>query len=113
MAVGPKIGMKLMSMLIGIPVGILTKKVVERTWVAARPQEPPRKPADPRTGWGDAIGWAALSAAGVVAAEMITRRSAEATYRKVIGSEPPPPKPTKAEKKLAQAAEKAGVTEET
>lgn len=112
MGVGPKIGMKLMSIAISIPVGIVTKKVVQRTWVAARPADPARKPSDPDVHWADAIGWAALSAAGVVAAELLTRRGAESAWRTITGSEPPPPKPTKAQKKLEKAAEKAGVTDD-
>src|ERR1700710_2411922 len=100
MGVGPKIGMKAMSLAIGIPVGILTKRVVEGAWVAARPEAPPRKPSDPDVRWIDAMGWAALSAAGIVAAELVTRRSAEEIWRRVTGTEPPPPKPSKAAKKL-------------
>ncbi|MDT5222089.1 MAG: hypothetical protein QOF15_4194, partial [Mycobacterium sp.] len=47
MAVGAKVGMKLISVVIGIPVGIASKKAVERAWLAARPQDPPRKPSEP------------------------------------------------------------------
>jgi hypothetical protein len=53
-----------------------------------------------------------MSAAGVVVADLVTRRSAEATYRAVTGNEPPPPKPSKAEKKAVKSRQKAGVTNE-
>jgi hypothetical protein len=53
------------------------------------------------------MGWAALTAAGGVAAKLATRRGAEASYRALTGLEPPPPPPTKAEKKLAKARKKA------
>ena len=95
MAVAGKVGLKLMTALIGIPVGIVTKKVVERAWHTARPGDPPRKPAEPEVRWSDAIGWAALSAVGVVIADLVTRRSAEASYRAITGSQPPAPKPAK------------------
>ncbi|MDT4916608.1 MAG: hypothetical protein QOH89_1308 [Pseudonocardiales bacterium] len=89
MAVGAKVGMKLISVVIGIPVGIASKKAVERAWLAARPQDPPRKPSEPDVRWTDALGWAALSAAGVVVAQLITQSSAKATFKAITGSEPP------------------------
>lgn len=98
-----KIGMKITTILVGIPVGVATKKAVERTWATVRSEETPRKPNERGVRWGDAISWAALSAAGVVAADLITRRSAEMIYRAVMGVEPPPPKPSKAQKKLEAA----------
>jgi hypothetical protein len=99
MAVGGKIGLKAMSIVIGIPVGIVTKKAVERAWIAARPTDPPRKPSEPDVRWADALGWAALSAVGIVVAELITRRSAGVAYHAITGSQPPPPKPDKGVKK--------------
>jgi hypothetical protein len=89
MAVGAKIGMKLISVAIGIPVGIASKKLVEHAWLAVRPEDPPRKPSEPDVRWKDALGWAALSAAGVVIAQLITQSSAKATYKALTGSEPP------------------------
>jgi hypothetical protein len=95
MAVAGKIGIKLMSAAIGIPVGIVTKKAVERVWLTVRPEDPPRKPTEPEVRWLDALGWAALSAVGIVVAELVTRRSAEAAFHALTGSEPPAPKPDK------------------
>ena len=100
-------GMKVLSVLIGIPVGKMTKRLVDKTWVAARPEDPPREPHDAKARWSDAVGWAALSAAGVAIAELITRRGAESAYRSIFRSEPPPPKPTKAEKKAQKKLEDA------
>ena len=105
-AVG-KLGMKVLTIVVGIPVARLTTKAVERAWVAARPDNPPREPSDRNVRWGDAIGYAALTAAGGVVAKLATRKGAEHTWRAVTGLEPPPPPPTKAEKKLAKAAKKA------
>jgi hypothetical protein len=104
---GSRLGMKLLSTAIGIPVGIAMKRIVERTWTAARPDDPPRKAKDSRAGWADALGWAALSAAGVAAAQLVTRRAAEASFRGITGTEPPPPKPTKAEKKALKKEQAA------
>jgi hypothetical protein len=110
MAAAAKVGMKVMSIVIGIPVGIATKKVVERAWVAVRPDDPPRKPSEADVHWTDAVAWGALSAVGIVLAELITRRSAAAAYSAITGNQPPPPKPGKAAKKLQKASEKASAT---
>ena len=89
MGFGSKIAIKGMSIVIGIPVGIATKKAVERAWLAARPDDPPRKPSEPDVRWTDAVGWAALSAIGIVLAELITQTSAKAAFRAITGNEPP------------------------
>lgn len=105
-----KIGMKVTTIIIGIPVGIATKKVVEAAWAAMRPDDPPRKPHDSGVRWADAVSWAALSASGVVAADLLTRKGAESLWRVVMGTEPPPPKVSKAQKKLEAAQEKVSAT---
>jgi uncharacterized protein DUF4235 len=112
MAVGAKIGMKLMTVVIGIPVGIATRKVVEKTWDAARPGDAPRKPTEEGVQWGDAIAWGALSAIGIVVADMITRRGAAAAFEALTGTPAPPAKAAKASKKLAKASEKTPATED-
>jgi hypothetical protein len=112
MAAAAKIGIKVLGMVIGIPVSIATRKLVEGAWHAARPDDPPRRPSEHGVRWVDAVAWGAVSAAGVVVADIITRRSAEATYRVVTGNEPPPPKQSKSEKKAVKSRQKAGVTDE-
>lgn len=102
-----KIGMKVLTIAIGIPAGIATKKLVAHIWVTARPQDPPHTPKQRDARWADAIGYAALAAAGAVAAKLATRKGAETTWRTLTGLEPPPPAATRAEKKLAKAAEQA------
>ncbi|MGN6609411.1 MAG: DUF4235 domain-containing protein [Jatrophihabitans sp.] len=100
-----------MTTLIGIPVGIVVQRAVEKTWFAAHPEDPPKLVADRSAKWSDALAWAALSAAGLAATEIVTRRVAEAGFRAITGSEPPPPKPTRREKKLQkQLAKSVGET---
>ena len=89
MATGSKVAMKGISVVIGIPVSIATKKAVERAWLAIRPDDPPRKASEPEVRWTDAVGWAILSAAGIVLAELITQISAKAAFRAITGNEPP------------------------
>jgi hypothetical protein len=105
---GGRLVMKAMTVAIGIPVGRASKKLVERSWAAARPGDPPRRPDDAGVAWGDAVGWAALSAAGVVLAQLLTRRGAEEVWRTFLGTEPPAPKPTKAQRKLEAAQQELG-----
>jgi Protein of unknown function (DUF4235) len=105
--VAEKVTMKIVTVLVGIPVGVATKKIVERAWDTARSADTPRTPSERGVRWGDAIGWAALSAAGVVAADLLTRKGAEKVWRTVIGTEPPPRRRTKVEKKFEKAQERA------
>jgi hypothetical protein len=110
MAIGAKIGIKMMSFVIGIPVGIATKQVVERVWAATHPDDPPRKPSDGDVRWLDAVSWAALSAVGIVVADLLTRRSAEAAFAAITGNPPPEPKPGKPPRTLAKASEQSRAT---
>ncbi len=103
MGAGSKVGINVLIVVVGIPVGIATKKVVERTWAIARPAASARKPSDPDVRWGDAVVWAALSAAGIVIADLVTRRTAEMAYQAITGTSPPPTNPARAAKKLEQA----------
>lgn len=112
MAAGAKIGIRVISIVIGIPVGIAARKLVERTWLLARPDDPARKPTEADVQWFDAVVWAALSGAGIVAADLLTRRGAEAAYHAITGNPPPPGKAPKSSKKLQQAAEKSKATAE-
>jgi uncharacterized protein DUF4235 len=107
--VAGKIGMKVLTIIVGIPVGILSKRAVEHTWATARPGDPPRKPNQAGVRWVDALGWAALSSAGVVAADLLTRKGAETAWRTLLGTEPPAPKTTKAQKKLEKAQDHVSV----
>jgi hypothetical protein len=110
MSAGAKISVKVLTLAIGIPVGIVTRKLVERTWQATGPGSRPRKPTEDGVAFADAVAWGALSAVGIVVADMITRRSAEAAYEMISGNPAPPGKAAKPSKKLQQASEKSKVT---
>src|ERR1700761_7589626 len=86
--VAGKIVMKVLTIAIGIPVGIASKKAINGLWAETR-KDAPRNPSEPGVQWRDAIGWAALSAAGMVLADLLTRRGAEEVWRTVMGTEPP------------------------
>ena len=66
--------MKLITIAIGIPVGIATKKTVERTWAAARPDDTPRKPNESGVHWGDAISGPRSPLRASWLADLLTRK---------------------------------------
>jgi hypothetical protein len=101
-----KIVFKVLTILISIPVGRLVTKLIDRVWVAVRPSTPADRDDADAVDWKDAVAWAALSAAGMAAAQLITKRGAESAYRALVGTTPPPVA-THAEKKLAKHLEKA------
>jgi hypothetical protein len=107
MAAGAKIVVKVLTLTIAIPVGIATRKLVEEIWSQVHPEQPPRKPSEQGVQWADAITWAALSATGIVVADLISRRGAEAAFKAITGNEPPPAKPAKTSKKPAKASARA------
>jgi hypothetical protein len=106
-AAAAKFGVKTISILIGIPIGIATRKAIDQVWRAARPDNPPRKPSEEGVRVSDAIAWGALSAAAIVGADLLTRRSAEVTYQAITGNAPPPGKQAKPSKKVERAKKKA------
>ncbi|SOD75188.1 uncharacterized protein DUF4235 [Jatrophihabitans sp. GAS493] len=79
-----------MTGVIAIPVGIAVSKSIAQVWITARPDNPPRRPTDPNVSWGDAAGWAALSAVGVAVGQLITTKGATTLWRGLTGDEPPP-----------------------
>ena len=102
-----KLTMKVLMVLVGIPVGKATKKAVNTAFAATKGTESTRDPKSASARWADALSWAAISAIGVAFAQLATRKGAEHAYRAVMGTQPPPPDPTKAEKKAIKAAAKA------
>jgi len=107
MAAG-KVTMKVLTTVIAIPVGRATTKAINTAWATAkRGDSSARDPQSAAARWGDALAWAALSATGVTLAQLLTRKGAEHSYRAIMGTQPPPPDPTKAEKKAIKAQEKA------
>ena len=84
---GGKLTMKVLTVAIGIPIGIASRSAVERVWIAAGPDRP-REAKDDGVQWADAIGWAALMGVGMTVADLLTRKSAEEAYRFFLGAKP-------------------------
>ena len=109
MAAGGKTGVKVLTTVMAIPLGIASRKLVTRVWHVARPEDPAREAATTDRKWGDVIGYAALSAAGLVVADLLARRSAEVTYEAITGnSAAPTAKPNRTAKRERKARRSAG-----
>ncbi len=102
---GAKITMKVLTMAVGIPIGILTRKAVEKVWIAAGPDRP-RTAADDGVQWTDAVAWAALTGVGMAVADLATRKGATELWRTLAGSEPPSTIKPKASRRVSAAEPK-------
>ena len=103
---GSKLVMKILTLVLRIPIAIAIRKLVERAFVSLRPAAQKREAKEGGVRIADALTWAALTGAGVAAAQLVSRKGAEETFRVITGNEPPPPPPTKEEKKAAKKAAK-------
>src|SRR5919197_4303668 len=90
-----KVSWRVLTFAIGIPVAIATRKGVQLAWETARPNHPPRGAWDPKASWKEAVTWAAVSAAGITAAQMATNRGAAKLWRGLVGTEPPTMRPSR------------------
>ena len=80
--------MRVLTIVIAVPVGVLSRRAVIRGWVAAHRNTAAEGPLYGAARWFDAIGWAILRSAGVVIIQLVSRKGAETTYRVVLGSQP-------------------------
>lgn len=87
-----KIGWKVVGMAFSIPTGIAVRKAVDNAWRRSRGSEPPKDPRRLDHDWVEVLLWAAASGTATAFAKVIATRGAAATYRAVVGLEPPKPK---------------------
>jgi hypothetical protein len=102
---GSKIGMKVLTVAVSIPIGIAVRKTVEKVWTAT----PAGRKGAGRTGgerWADALGWAALSGAGMAIADLVARKGAEELWHTVGGSKPPVQARPTASKRVRKARQR-------
>ncbi|MGY1621949.1 DUF4235 domain-containing protein [Geodermatophilus sp. SYSU D00965] len=69
--------------------GIAVRRLTDAGWYAVRGSTPPRNPAAPGVGWGEALAWAAVSGVAVAAGRLAAARGAAAAYEKLTGKLPP------------------------
>jgi hypothetical protein len=66
-----------------------TQKALTMVWKKVQKADPPTNPANPSTGWGEAIGWTVASAIGAAVAKLVAARAAAAGWEKATGELPP------------------------
>jgi hypothetical protein len=69
--------------------GIAVRKLSDAAWYAARGTHPPKNPAAPGVGWGEALAWAAVSGVAVAAGRLAAARGAASVYQQFTGKLPP------------------------
>ncbi|HEX2073764.1 MAG TPA: DUF4235 domain-containing protein [Geodermatophilus sp.] len=85
----PPLTWKLLGTGFAVPAGIAVRKLSDAAWYAARGNYPPKNPAAPGVGWGEALAWAAVSGVAVAAGRLLAARGAAATYERLTGKLPP------------------------
>ncbi len=80
---------KLLGTGLAVPAGIAARKLTDTAWYAARGYPPPKNPAAPGVGWGEALAWAAFSGIAVAAGRLVAARGAAAAYQSLTGNLPP------------------------
>lgn len=68
---------------------VVVRNLLMAVWRGVAKNEPPNNPADPATGWGEALAWTAATGLVIGVARMVASRGAAAGWRKATGSLPP------------------------
>ncbi len=85
----PPLTWKLLSTGSAVPAGIAVRKLSDTAWYAVRGTSPPKNPAAPGVGWGEALAWAAVSGVAVAAGRLVAARAAAEAYERLTGKLPP------------------------
>ena len=80
---------KLLGFAFAIPAGFAVRKVLDKVWMGARGDAPPKNPAAPGTNWVEALAWAAASGIAIAIGRMVAARGAAGVYKKLTGKLPP------------------------
>lgn len=73
----------------GVVAGLAVRKSLEAGWRKARKADPPRNPAAPGVGWGDALAWTVAMGVAMGVARLVAARGAAAGWYKATGTLPP------------------------
>lgn len=68
---------------------IAARNLATAGWQRAAGGDPPTNPADPRTSWGEALGWTVLVGVLAGVARLVARRSAVEVWESWRGDLPP------------------------
>ena len=86
---GSKMGWKILGTGSAVLAGVLTRKLLTKTWTSITGNEPPANPEHPEVTWPEAISWAVLSGVAVALARLVATRTAADRWVKATGSLPP------------------------
>lgn len=96
-----RIGFRLLSMVVAIPVGKAIASASGKAWAAARPNDPPHDPKQVQTNWVDALIFAGITGLSAAAAEILTTKGADTLWRAMTGRPSPRPKAPKGDPDVA------------
>jgi hypothetical protein len=84
-------GWKVITLGSGALAGLVTQRLLESAWSAARGPTPPPVPADRRSSWTDALSWAIATGVGAGVARLVAIRTAARMWEAAIHETPPEP----------------------
>ncbi len=71
----------------GLAAAVAARKGVSAIWPSDT--DPPLNPADRRTSWSEALGWALAAGVGAAVARVVAVRGTAAGWERVTGDQPP------------------------
>ncbi|MDX1621122.1 MAG: DUF4235 domain-containing protein [Nitriliruptorales bacterium] len=80
---------KVAAGLASVAAGLAARNAATSLWRRRRGVDPPANPADPSTGWGEAIAWTMFVGATVGLARLFARRGAAGLWESVEDELPP------------------------
>lgn len=80
---------KALTLAAGAATSALARSLVTKFWTGTTGGEPPTNPADRRTSWQSAVGWAIAAGAGAGVARVVANRGAAAVWEAAVHEEPP------------------------
>ncbi len=79
---------KALAMVASVGAAVAARNATAAVWRNRTGHEPPTNPADPATGWGEAVAWTLVTGALVGVARLVARRGAARVWEKVEGELP-------------------------
>lgn len=79
---------KAVTALASVGAAITARKAATSLWRKRTGEDPPLNPADPQTGWGQALAWTAATGLLAGVARMVARRGAAELWAAVDGELP-------------------------
>jgi hypothetical protein len=84
-----KLAYRVLTAAFAIPIGIVSRRLLDRAWKGTQGGAPPRDPHAPTARFTDVLAWAGLSAIAVTAVRFLSSRSAAKAYRALTGRAAP------------------------